>query len=424
MRKALLIFLTSFLIKGIQAQKTVEIKGLDENTKLFKKEIVTKLVPDMEIFIENPEYEKHIEETKYYGSVVLQLTEMIEKLVNIYENKIIKKEKKKVLNEAYDLVQKLKKRIGSNFKNVKFIKGYLGYEYDYIDLKFRAKSEEDYYTQKLNYNLERSESKKENLRKNLSKEEIDIIPKIETNIETLLPLKDFNQIKGDYFFAGYIFIVKEHDFLNKLYEGQVNRSEQMGFYDLYNDYNLKNNFKVAWYKSSEGKGIDFYNLYGELSESNTIDKEYSSILNEGAKQLNAKLEITKLNPYLILNDGSKIEVTNGVFKYLKNKDYDFIEKNKQIINNAKKLLKKADPFLKQMYQSIIATKNFTMTSTMKTLFVNNTNKVKMIDTDIRNLYGNDEDNLYDFTQLFDNKINEDFIYFNKILNTSKQILGL
>ncbi|MFD0993178.1 hypothetical protein [Tenacibaculum geojense] len=193
------------------------------------------------------------------------------------------------------------------------------------------------------------------------------VPKKTVNLKYLSPANIFTQIKGKYIVAGKVNVATKNNIKDNTYRNQVL------------DKIVDNNYTIyKYYKSVDGSGADFYN--------NTIDIYNEYMVERAPKQL------------------SKIE----------------IETKRKV----KLYLKQAEPYLKKMYNGILAHKNFTLTNSKRSEWIENTKKVKLIDKKIRALYGNNDGNYYDFQKLLDTKTLEDKIYFDTVLNNSKQMLGI
>lgn len=193
------------------------------------------------------------------------------------------------------------------------------------------------------------------------------LPKDKANLKFLRAANISSEIKGKYTVAGKVYIATKNSANDNIYENQVLDKV------VNNDYNIYQHFK-----SVDGSGVDFYN--------STIDV---------------------YNEYMVKREPKKRT-----------------KKEIDIIRKVKLYLKQADPYLKKMYNGILARKNFTLTKNKRAIWANATKQVKVIDKKIRALYSNNYDSYYDFQKLLDTKTIEDKTYFNDVLNNSKQMLGL
>lgn len=430
MKRVILITIISLIYSISYGQKKVRLVGLNSDNMVFEKITTIVEIPDFNSPIQSIGYNNYIMDTIKYSKelkknkqIVADLSKMIKGLFDIKNGKLEKKEKRKTLREAYSLVSSLKNKVHSKFKYVNFSAGFLSFEYDYKDLSKRAKEEKIKYDYYIKNNIEMISRILADAPSKITKEDIENLPKIKKELEMFSKISDFTKIKGNYIFKGYVYVTKEHDYSKKLVQGQIDPNQKYGVYDFYNEKNIKNCYMVAWYKNTDG-GVDVYKPYSELNHTHVIDDEYMAILEEGAKHLGAKIEITQLDPNLILKNGTKIAVNKYVFNSLRNKDYNFIAKRKNTIKSVKQYLRAAQPLLKKMYNGILAHKNWTLTTTKRTSFVNATKKVKSIDKKIRALYGNNSDKYIEFQGLLDTETIEDMIYFDTVLTKSKYILGL
>eukprot|EP01090_Pellita_catalonica_P000773 TRINITY_DN10544_c0_g1_i1.p1 TRINITY_DN10544_c0_g1~~TRINITY_DN10544_c0_g1_i1.p1 ORF type:complete len:362 (-),score=55.26 TRINITY_DN10544_c0_g1_i1:88-1173(-) len=193
------------------------------------------------------------------------------------------------------------------------------------------------------------------------------IPKKMVKLKYISPANISTQIKGEYIIAGKINVATKNSVKDNIYKNQV-------LYEVVN-----NNYTIyRFYKSVDGSGVNFYN--------NTIDIYNEYMVEIAPKKLSKK----------------EIETKRKVKLYLK----------------------QAEPHLKKMYNAILAHKKWTLTKAKRTSWVNATKKVKLIDKKIRALYGNNDENYYDFQKLLDTKTIEDKTYFDTVLNNSKQMLGM
>lgn len=193
------------------------------------------------------------------------------------------------------------------------------------------------------------------------------LPKDIIKLKFLREVNISTKIKGEYIVAGKVNVATKNSVKDNIYKNQI--LEKI----INNDYTI-----YTHYKSVDGSGVSFYN--------NTIDIYNEYMVERAPRKLSKK----------------EVETKRKVKLYLK----------------------QADPYLKKMYNGILARKNFTLTKSKRIIWVNATKQVKLIDKKIRALYGNDDDNYYDFQKLLDTKTIEDKIYFDTVLNNSKQMLGM
>lgn len=198
------------------------------------------------------------------------------------------------------------------------------------------------------------------------------VPTKTLKLKYLVPVDITSEIRGEYIIEGEIKVSNENSIKNKLHRGQViEKVIDNGDYSIYKHF-----------KSVDGSGMNFYNSTIDVYNEYTVER----------------------------------------------KPKPLSKKNIEIKRKVKLYLKQADPYLKKMYNGILAKKNWTLTKGKRAVWVNATKQVKIIDKKIRALYRNDSkdkyDNRYDFIKLLETKTVEDLTYFDTVLSNSKQMLGL
>lgn len=423
----LILFITILINTASFSQKKIRFINLEsmQYNTIYEKAEERLDLPDFNSPITDRAYFEKLKDTvKWFNEKnntlkkINELNKLIQNFEKIKLNAISKKEKKKLLNNSYEIYEQNKRKgyndySHSRIKRTEFKPSIFGYLYNADDIILKTKEVIEY----LNKEIPRYEKGIAdiiaNANYNLSQDFINSLPKINKLIEILKENTNLKSVKGDYIYQGEIYISSDNDYFNKRYKDEI-----------INSYVSGNVTSYEYYKNVNGDGKDVYINQFRYPKEYTIESEIYTTISEGAKKLGGTFKITAIDWIIKLKNGRRINVTNDVYRALEKKNYSYILNKSKIPRKVKLYLKQADPYLKKMYNGILARKNFTLTKSKRVGWVNATKQVKLIDKKIRALYDNDDDNYYDFQKLLSTKTIEDMIYYNKVLNNSKQMLGL
>ncbi|SED60199.1 hypothetical protein SAMN04487765_0472 [Tenacibaculum sp. MAR_2010_89] len=422
----LILFITIFSNLISYSQEKIRFINLKKlNSTIYEKSTKDTELPDFTYPITDENYLESIKDTlAIYNEklIVFKRIEDLEELVGNFQqlklNTNSKKERKKLLERSFKIYEQNKqKRLDFSplkIEKSEFKPSLFGYSYNSDDIILKTKKVIKFLNERviIKHNKEIQE-KIRNAKNNLSQGLIKSLPKINRKLQTLKENTDLETIKGEYTHKGVIYVSYKNDYFNKRYKGEI-----------VNSYIQGSTYTYEYYKNINGDGKDVYIRDFRYPKEFTIEANVYKTISEGAKQMGGTFNITALDWTIKLKNGKKINVTKDIYNALEAKNYKYILNKSKIPSKVKYYLKQATPYLKTMYNGILAHKNWTLTKAKKTSWINATKKVKLIDKKIRALYDNNEDNYYDFQKLLDTKTIEDKTYFDTVLNNSKKILGI
>ena len=407
MKKILLSAILSFIGFITYGQEEIKFIGLNLEDNVYVKEFKTLEIPDFNSPVSDSHYLKKINDTLYYHQQKIdaefninKINDIIEGLGKIEKAELDKKEKRSILKNTELTINALKEDISSKFRSISFSK----YDYDYSNVINTAKYEKSKYELGVKRNNESIEAAKNNAMKNLGGDYIKNHPTIEKKVETLVPIEDFNTVKGYYILNGSIYISTHNDFSKKIFIGKILTENEI-YYLSSSQYKT-----MSWYKSIDGEGID---IYGNISSFKKYDREMLTILEEGSKNMGAELDYSSNNPNFILKNGKKIEITPFAYYCLKNKEYNFLEKEKNIKSKMKIYKSEMSSLIDKIAQYRSKTK----------IAYDATKKGQVLRKKIQELYDNNDDGHYHFLQMLDTETIKVNTEFNEVLRAAELLFG-
>lgn len=407
MKKILLSAILGFIGFIACGQEEIKFIGLNLEDNVYAKEFKTIEIPDFNSPINDSHYLTKVNDTLYYHQQkvddelkINKINDMIEGLGKIERGEVDKKEKRSILKNTELTINALKEDISSKFRSISFSK----YDYDYSNVINTAKYEKSKYELGVKRNNESIEATKKEALKVLDVDYIKSHPTIDKKVKTLVPIEDFNTIKGYYILNGSIYISTHNDFSKKIFIGKILTGNEI-YYLSSSEYKT-----MSWYKNIEGEGID---IYGNISSYKIYDRKMLTILEEGSKNMEAELDYSSKNPIFILKNGEKIEITPFAYYCLKNKEYNFVEKEKNIKTKMKIYKSEMSSLIDKIAQ---------YRSKTKTAY-EATKKGQALRKKIQDLYDNNDDGHYHFLKMLDTETIKVNTEFNEVLRAAELLFG-
>lgn len=357
--KKQLLFICITLSSISFSQTKYRIVGLTNESEIYMKADDTIDAIDYEAPIKNDSYSLAVKDTLEYFNKNVKLNNEVEQL------KIINSKISKYLGT--ELEKKEKKELKKEIQ--KFLKQNSNKRYDGSVSSLITVNTFDYSEELKNNNILISKNEKEiesNQEKILRTKEkalyeisltdLEMFPKVKKIIPTLVKVSDLSLIKGIYSLNELVYISNTYDIVDEKQKGEFLNGKETNYNNQYKK------IVCYLYQNTDGTGIDFYSKYNRLDYKYLQDVNASSNKNEILDKNNilAKMKIYK---------GQMNSLIDGMSKYRSN----------------------------------------------PTLAKESARKGQILQKKINALYGNNDDNYYDFLQLLDMSTKEIMVEFNQVL---------